>query len=192
MRALETLKSRLRPGSLYRRADLEKFSKSVDRDLAQLVDAQVLVKVRRGLYEYPKLSRFGTLPPEPAKLVKSFLKDDDFLLISPNDFNSLGVGTSQLYNYQVVLNHKRHGRFELGGQVFEFCVKPKFPKQATVEFLLVELVNNLDNLAEDREKVRSQIKEKLPEMCTRRFKTAVKKFSKVSTRKFFEEALSAC
>jgi len=83
MRRVESLKSHLRPGCLYRRSELEKLSKSVDRELAELVNAQVLVKVRHGLYEYPKRSRFGLLPPDPDKLVKTFLKDDDYLLTSP-------------------------------------------------------------------------------------------------------------
>jgi hypothetical protein len=192
MRKTETLKSHLRPGCLYRRAELEKLSKSVDRELAELVSAQVLVKVRHGLYEYPKRSRFGLLPPEPDKLVKTFLKDDDFLLTSPNDFNSLGVGTTQLYNYLVVYNHKRHGRFELGGLTFEFCMKPNYPKKATPEFLLVEFVNNLPRLAEDRDAVRSNVQAKLSEMCPRRLRSAVKRFSKTSTRKFFEEIFNAC
>jgi len=151
MRRVESLKSHLRPGCLYRRSELEKLSKSVDRELAELVNAQVLVKVRHGLYEYPKRSRFGLLPPDPDKLVKTFLKDDDYLLTSPNDFNSLGFGTTQLYNCLVVYNHKRHGRFELGGQIFEFCMKPHYPKKVTPEFLLVEFVNNLNQLAEDRD-----------------------------------------
>jgi len=187
MRKVENLKSHLRPGGLYRRSDLEKLTKSVDRELAELVSAQVLVKVRHGLYEYPKPSRFGLLPPSPDKLVKTFLKDDDFLLTSPNDFNSLGFGTTQLYNYQVVYNHKRHGRFELGGQVFEFCMKPHFPKKVTTEFLLVEFLNNLKHLAEDRASVLANVKAKMPEMCSKRLRSAVKKFSKTSTRKFFEE-----
>lgn len=187
MRKVQNLKSHLRPGCLYRRSDLEKLTKSVDRELAELVNDQVLVKVRHGLYECPKLSRFGLLPPSPNKLVKTFLKDDDFLLTSPNDFNSLGFGTTQLYNYQVVYNHKRHGRFELGGQIFEFCVKSHFPKKLTTEFLLVEFLNNLKHLAEDRASVLSNVQAKLPEMCSKRLRSAVKKFSKASTRKFFEE-----
>jgi hypothetical protein len=191
MQKVKSLRSYLRPGGLYRRADLKKLSKSVDRDLAQLVEAQILVKVRQGVYECPKRSRFGLLPADPDKLVKTFLKNDDFLLASPNDFNALGFGTTQLYNYQIVYNHKRHGRFELGGQVFEFCVKPHYPKKVTQEFLLVELVNNLNQLAEDRDSVRANVKAKLPEMSSKRLRSAVKKFSKVSTRKFFEEILHA-
>lgn len=190
MKSLDNLKKRLRPGQVYRRADLEKWSKSVDRDLAKLVENGTLAKVSRGLYAFPKMSRFGVLPPQPEKLVKAFLKDDDFLLTSPNDYNSLGLGTTQLYNVQFVYNHKRHGRFELEGQVFDFKMKARFPKKATTEFLLVELVNNLKNLAEDHEKLLQRVRVKAPQMNTRRLATAVKKFAKVSTRKVFEEALS--
>lgn len=186
------LRSNLRPGSLYRRADLKRFSNSVDRELAKLVEEQVLVKVQRGIYECPKRSRYGVLPPDQRKLVKIFLKSDHFLLTSPNEFNALGVGTTQLYNHLVVYNHKRHGRFVLAGQVFEFRIKPNFPKRVTTEFLLVELINDLDSLAEDREAVRSMVRTKLLEMSSRRFRTALKRFPKVSTRKFFEEVLYHC
>jgi hypothetical protein len=36
-----------------------------------------------------------------------------FLLTSPNAYNTLGVGTTQLYDKTVVYNHKRHGHFML-------------------------------------------------------------------------------
>lgn len=190
MNALEKVKTKLKPGQVYRRSDLEKLSRSVDRDVAGLVSEGVLVKVRQGLYQCPQRSRFGVLPASTDKLLTSFLKDDDYLVISPNDYNALGLGTTQLYNYQVVYNHKRHGRFELGGQLFEFQRKPRFPKKATSEFLLVDLVNNLDKLAEDRDAVLARVRVKVPEMDTRRQHAAVKNFAKVATRKFFEEALA--
>ena len=190
MAKIENLKLHLRQGHLYRRTDLEKWSGSIDRELAQLVSEGLLVKVRQGLYECPKQSRFGTLPSTPDKLVKTFLKDDDFLLTSPNDYNALGRGTTQLYNYQLVYNHKRHGRFELGGQLFDFQMKARYPKKATPEFLVVDLVNNLDRLAEDRNAVLERVRGKLSELSSRRLRSAVKRFSKVATRKFFEEAFN--
>jgi hypothetical protein len=189
MKSLDNLKKRLRPGQVYRRADLEKWSKSVDRDLAKLVEDGTLTKVSRGLYEFPKMSRFGVLPPQPEKLVKAFLKDDDFLLTSPNDYNALGMGTTQLYNVYYVYNHKRHGRFDLDGQVFEFKSKPRFPKKVTTEFLLVDLVNNLNSLAEDQDEVLKRVQKKVTEFDSKRLSSAVKRFAKVSTRKFFEEIL---
>lgn len=190
MKALENVKAHLKPGQVYRRNDLEKWSRSVDRDVADLVNEGVLVKVRQGIYQCPQRSRFGVLPASTDKLLTSFLKDDDYLVTSPNDYNTLGLGTTQLYNYQVVYNHKRHGRFELGGQVFEFHRKPRFPKKATSEFLLVDLVNNLDHLAEDRDAVLARVRAKAGEMDVKRLRAAVKRFAKVATRKFFEEALA--
>ena len=190
MNALENVKTKLKPGLVYRRSDLEKMSRSVDRDVAGLVSEGTLVKVGSGLYQCPQHSRFGVLPASTDKLLTSFLKDDDYLVTSPNDYNALGLGTTQLYNYQIVYNHKRHGRFELGGQLFEFHRKPRFPKKATTEFLLVDLVNNLNQLAEDRNAVLARVRAKVPEMDAKRLKTAVHSFAKVATRKLFEEALA--
>ncbi len=190
MNALENVKTKLKPGQVYRRSDLEKMSRSVDRDVAGLVSEGTLVKVGSGLYQCPQHSRFGILPASIDKLLTSFLKDDDYLVTSPNDYNALGLGTTQLYNYQIVYNHKRHGRFELGGQLFEFHRKPRFPKKATTEFLLVDLVNNLNQLAEDRDAVLARVRAKVPEMDVKRLKTAVHSFAKVATRKLFEEALA--
>jgi hypothetical protein len=190
MKALENVRTHLKPGQVYRRSDLEKWSRSVDRDVAGLVDMGVLVKVSQGLYQCPQHSRFGLLPANTDNLLTSFLKDDDYLVTSPNDYNSLGLGTTQLYNFQIVYNHKRHGRFELGGQVFEFHRKPRFPKKATSEFLLVDLVNNLDQLAEDRDAVLARVRAKVTDMDARRLQVSVKKFGKVATRKFFEGMLA--
>ena len=191
MNALENVKSKLKPGQVYRRSDLEKMSRSVDRDVAGLVSEGALVKVGSGLYQCPQHSRFGTLPANTDKLLTSFLKDDDYLVTSPNDYNALGLGTTQLYNYQIVYNHKRHGRFELGGQLFEFHRKPRFPKKATAEFLLVDLLNNLDQLAEDRDAVLARVRAKVPGMDAKRLSAAAKNFAKVATRKFVEEALAS-
>jgi len=77
----------------------------------------------------------------------------------------------------------------LGGQIFEFQMKSRYPKKATPEFLLVELVNNLERLAEDRNAILAKVRAKLPEISSKRLLTAVKRFSKVPTRKFFEEVL---
>ena len=121
--------------------------------IRQLLDDGTLTKLASGLYAYPKPTAFGKAPAEDDKLVKTFLKDDRFLLASPNAYNGLGVGTTQLYDKTVVYNHKRHGEFSLGGRTFEFRAKPSFPKRLSKEFLLVDLVNNLDRLAESKEEV---------------------------------------
>lgn len=189
MKTLEQVKHHLRPGQVYRRADFVEWSKSPDRHLAQLEVEGFVTKIRHGLYQCPKRSRFGSLPADPRKLVQTFLKDDNFLITSPNDYNTLELGMTQLYNVQVVYNHKRHGRFKLEGKTFDFRMKPRFPKTATKEFLLVDLVNNLGNLAEDRNAVIQRVWNKLPEMNAKRLRSALKRFGKVATQKLFREKL---
>ena len=45
----------------------------------------------------------GASPAEDDKLVGAFLKDDRFLLASPNAYNSIGGGTTQLYDKRVTI-----------------------------------------------------------------------------------------
>jgi hypothetical protein len=189
MTRAQELKSRLRPGQVYRRQDLAALSNAVDRHLSQLVNEGTLTKLAGGLYAYPKMTVFGKAPAEDKKLVEAFLKDSRFLLASPNAYNSLGVGTTQLYDKTVVHNHKRHGDFVLGGRKFSFRMKPSFPKALTKEFLLVDLVNNLDQLAEAKSEVLERVRESAASYDYRRLQRAVRDYGNVRTKKFFDQVL---
>lgn len=185
MNKLKELVKHLRRGSVYRRADLEQWSNAVDRHLGELVQRGTLQKLSQGLYYYPKETAFGFAPPDEETLVRSFLKDDEFLLTSPNAYNALGVGTTQLYNKRVVYNHKRHGEFELGGRKFFFHTKPRFPKKLTPEFLLVDLVNNLDALAEDPKEVLSKVESKAKTMDVKKLQQTVKAYGGAKAKRVF-------
>jgi hypothetical protein len=134
----------IKKGKVYRRADLEFFSTSIDRELATLTSNNYLIKVSQGLYYAPLKSKY-------------------FLIISPNIYNTLGLGLTQLYNVTWVYNHKRKGRIELGGDVFEFKIKSSFPKKLTKEYLLIDLLNNLYLIAESQDDVLKKISEKITE-----------------------------
>jgi len=190
MKQVELLKKQLKPGKVYRRSDLAQWSKSVDRHARELVENGVLQKLQNGLYYCPKPSVFGAVPADEEDLVKTFLKDDAFLLTSPNLYNSLGIGTTQLYNTRVVYNRKRHGVFELGGKKFEFRRKFGFPKKVTTEFLLVDLINNLKSLAEDQSVLQMKVRKKVAHMKVKKLKRAVKQFANVSSKKFFDSVLA--
>ena len=184
--AVGELKKHLRPGKTYRREELAQWSKSVDRHLQTLVQEGSLKKLRTSLYYRPKQSVFGEVPADDHDLVRTFLKDDRFLLTSPNAYNVLGLGTTQLYNRRVVYNHKRHGEFVLGGRNYEFRLKHHFPKKnVTEEFLLVDLMNNLNELAEDQEELRARTREKALSMNPARLKRAVHEYAGASAKKFF-------
>lgn len=191
MTRLQELKKHLRPGQVYRREDLARWSNAVDRHLQQLVTDGTLTKLAGGLYAPPKQTAFGKAPPDDSKLVASFLKDHRFLLASPNAYNTLGVGTTQLYDKTVVYNHKRHGHFVLGGRKFDFRVKPSFPKRLSKEFLLVDLVNNLDQLAESEKEVLQRVKARAVSYDKPRLQRAVRDYGNARTKKFFLKALSA-
>lgn len=189
MARLNEVKSHLVEGNVYRRADLAKWSKSVDRHLDKLTKEGFLQKVSVGVYYYPKTSVFGKVPPAESELVNTFLKDNRFLLVSPNMYNSLGVGTTQLYNRKVVYNHKRHGRFKLGNREFEFKLKHHFPTKITEEFLLVDMVNNLEDLAEDHDEVLSKLLRKAAQMSLQELKTIVANYGTIRTKKIFNSRL---
>jgi hypothetical protein len=187
MDALQTLKDKLKVGRVYRRSDLEIWSNAVDRHLAVLLDECVLIKLASGLYYYPKKTSFGVVPPDDHVLVKAFLKDDRFLITTPNSYNSLGLNTTQLYNQVIVYNHKRHGKFKLGKRSFDFRVKPSFPNELSPEFLLVDVANNLSKLAESFDNLQNRLVQKAYDMDQSKLKEYAYHFGTVRTKKLFTE-----
>ena len=181
------LADELQAGRVYRREDLARLSTAVDRHLRELVATGKLKKLAQGLYYAPKQSSFGPLPPADEQVVGGFLRDKDFLVFSPSAYNAVGLGTTQLYNRTVVYNHKRHGVFKLGNRQFDFRVKPRFPKKLTPEFLYVDLLNNLDELAEDRDAVLRQARSKLPAFEPAQLRRAADRFGNLATRKRLRE-----
>ena len=177
----------LKAGHVYRREDLARLSNAVDRHLRELVSVGKLQKLAQGLYHAPKQSTFGLLPPADDDVVRGFLRDEDFLVFSPSSYNAVGLGTTQLYNRTLVYNHKRHGVFQLGNRQFDFRVKPRFPKKLSLEFLFVDLLNNLEELAEDRDAVLNQARNKLPSFELARLQAAVNSYGNMATRKRFQD-----
>ena len=190
MSQLERLKVHLKEGHVYRREDLTQWSKSVDRHLEELKEEGVLEKLSQGLYYFPRVTPFGKVPPDENLLIQGFLKDNRFLIVSPNYYNSLGVGTTQVYNRTVIYNHKRHGKFKLGNRVYEFQSKHHFPSKVTKEFLLVDLVNNLKHLAEDCDEVMKRLLVKVSDLDSHKLKNAIMKYGTPKTRKILKSAMN--
>ena len=136
---------------------------------------------------YQKHPHFGKVPPAEDVLVQSFLKDSRFLILTPNSYNNLGFGTTQLYNKKVVYNHKRHGKFKLGNREFEFQLKHHFPKKLTPEFLMVDLTNNLDFLAEDQSNVLDKVIQRASQLPSKKLKQAILEYGTVKTKKILNQ-----
>jgi len=189
--ALAEMKKQLRSGRVYRRSDLAHWSNAVDRHMRLLVDGGDLVKIAGGLYMKPKRTRYGQVSAKPEEVVRAFLGDDQFLMFSPNTYNSLGVGTSQLYNETYVYNHKRHGRFKLAGKSYYFRHDRSFPKKLSESFLFVDLVNNLRRLPEDKDEVLRRVAARVRELEPRSFRHALEAYGTVGTQKYFNKMSKA-
>lgn len=189
--ALAELRHELKDGRVYRRSDLAHWSNAVDRHVRMLVDEGELVKISGGLYMKPRRTAFGDVSARPEEVVGAFLSDDQYLMFSPNDYNALGVGTTQLYNESYVYNHKRHGRFKLAGKSYYFRHDRKFPKKLSESFLLVDLLNNLKTLPEDKDLVIEQVKKRVREKDNRSFRQALELYGTVRTQKQFSDLMAA-
>ncbi len=190
MSALDKLRKHFRRGQVYRRADLLSLSDSIDRHLKQLVEEGMLTKLEFGLYYYPTQASFGAVPPTDKVLVRAFLKGDRFLLTSPNVYNTLGVGLTQLYNTTWVYNRKRHGRFRIGKRRLDFRMKRDFPKTLSEEFLLVDLVDNFHCLSDENYEARHEsVKRRALRMNAKVLAKNVRKYGGRKAKKFFGEIL---
>jgi hypothetical protein len=184
--SLKTFKKNLTAGNVYRRQELERWSNAIDRHLGELVKEGHLKKLSQGLYYAPKKTKFGEAPPDENILLKGFLQDDRFMIMSPNMYNNLNLGLTQVYNKTWVYNHKRKGSFTLGNREFEFKLKSSFPNSLSKEYVLVDMLNNLSELAEDTGAILVQLKKRvadynfdnLYEMATRYGNSMTKKLVK--------------
>ena len=185
--------ARLHAGKVFRRKDLAASLPSVDRELGRALKAGLVRRVAQGLYYVPRHTPFGEAPPSEEELVRSFLDDDHFLLFNPSVYNSLGLGTTQLYRSSVVYNHKRHGLFTLAGFEFDFRVKPRFPArdQISREYLLVDMLNNLDQLAEDPDVLLDAVRRRLDRFDAARLEQALRDYGSARTRRLFRPWVSA-
>ncbi|MEI7456087.1 MAG: DUF6088 family protein [Nitrosomonadales bacterium] len=182
----------VRAGKVYRREDLVPYSASVDRELQQLVTQGMLQKLAQGMYYRPRKNVFGEVPPSESDLLAVFLKDKDFLSFNPSIYNSLRLGTTQLYNKTIVYNHKRHGLIKLDRREYDFRLKHNFPKpsQVTTEYLLVDMLNNLSELAEDEDQVLERAQKKLDQFDAGKLNKALADFGSVATRRLVNTWLS--
>jgi hypothetical protein len=141
------------------------------------------------LYYHPRQFEFGEAPADEQTLLKAFLGTGRFVVVSPNAYNQLGVGMTQLYDKRVVYNQQRNGTLMLGNRMFMFKRRSHIPRQLSAEFLLVDLLNELGQLAEDQDAVLSRVRERAKVMDRKKLSQAISRYGKYSTRKRFKSIL---
>jgi len=190
-RYLDLLQNLL-PGRVYRRSDLIALfpTVEVDKSLKHLVGNEHFQKVGPGLYYYVKQSQYGPLPPDENELLDNFLQTTDFLVVSNNMYNKLGLGLTQLSTDVRVYNTKRYEKITLVGKEYQFT-RPNagYPKNITTEFLLVDLFNNSKSVGEDVTLLKEKVKKKVDSFDKRKLLKLAEQYGKVGTKNYFMELL---
>lgn len=140
----------LEPGRVYRTRDLAAWSANPSRLARRMVTEGELLPMARGLFASPRRSRFGSVPPSDAELMRGFLDDAPFLFTGPQRWNALGLGTTAVFAVTLVYNTKRSGRFVLGNRPFVLR-RVAFPDPAPPEWFVVDLFEHADQAATARE-----------------------------------------
>jgi len=180
----------MKEGKVYRREELLPFSNALDRDLKELVKGGSVVKAASGLYYRPVMSRWGEVPASERELVRAFLKTDDFLIFSMNVYNTLPLGLTQLSKAILVYNRIRFGRFTLDGLVFDFKQPNNFPSSLNLEFLYVDLLNNLQMLPENSDEFHITLKRRLKDLPRDKLEEQARLYGKRGTQKKLKEILN--
>ena len=107
-----------------------------------------------GLFAVPRLSRFGTVPPDLQAVLTAFLEGAPFVLTGPPGWNSLGLGSTAMWAHSLVYNTKRTGDFMLGNQPVRFR-RVRFPEQPTPEWFAVDLLESLSTAGLSLEPLRN-------------------------------------
>ncbi len=89
------------------------------------------------------------MPPGDEELLRAFLDDTPFVLTGPDRWNALGLGTTAVFAETLVYNHKRSGRFVLGGRAFQLR-RVAFPDTPVPEWYAVDLLQHADQVGAAR------------------------------------------
>ena len=140
--------SMLEPGRVYRTRDLAVFSANPTRWARRLMDRGDLRLLAQGLYDHPRLGRFGPLLPDDRELMRVFLADNRFVFTGPSAWNALGLGSTAVFASTLVYNHRRSGTFTFAGQRY-MLRRVRFPEPQPREWFVVDLFENVETAGAD-------------------------------------------
>jgi len=141
---------KLQDGRVYRTEEFFDVDSNPTRLVKRLVSQGRLTPLRHGLYYAPCASSFGPVPPREDALLRAFFRGRPYLMTGPSFWNALGLGTTMVEARPLVYNTTRSGPVELAGRLFELR-RARFPRPATPEFFVVDLLQNRNRAGLDAE-----------------------------------------
>ncbi|MFO6420962.1 hypothetical protein ACLBKS_12225 [Hylemonella sp. W303a] len=189
-RSEKNVEEKLEPGKVYRREDLVCDLVFTDHRIRQLVAQGSLEKITQGLYHYRGTSPRNYSPLTSKSLLEGFLGMGDFLLLPWQEYLSLGLNLTPKFDMHLVYNRKRHGIFRLGEVTFDVRRRSRYPAQITPEFLLVDLLNNMDFFTEDSSRIQRDIRALIHKFDGHGLLKMAQDYGKVSTYKYISSWLT--
>lgn len=189
-RSEKNVEEKLEPGKVYRREDLVCDLVFTDHRIRQLVAQGSLEKITQGLYHYRGPSPRNYSPLTSKSLLEGFLGMGDFLLLPWQEYLSLGLNLTPKFDMHLVYNRKRHGIFRLGEVTFDVRRRSRYPTQITPEFLLVDLLNNMDFFTEDASRIQRDIRALIHKFDGHALLKMAQDYGKVSTYKYISSWLT--
>lgn len=100
---------------------------AIDQALSRLAKSGELLRVARGMYVAPVLSRFGTRSPSPEKVIRAFAEKSGEIVVShgANSANVLGL-TQQIPTREIFLSSGRSRKLNLGRSVVTIRHAPQW------------------------------------------------------------------
>ena len=132
----------LKPGKVYRTADLRRWGKNPTRLARRLEEAGKLQPLPvQGLYVCPRRSRFGTVPPKDEEVLDAFLKRSPYVFTGPTQWNRLGLRSTAVFADTWVYNTKRTCTLKVGNRRLQLR-RVRFPRHPSPEWYAVDLLEN--------------------------------------------------
>lgn len=169
----------LTPGAVYRTAWLRRWGANPTR-LAQKLEAHGLVRrLGHGLLHAPRTGRSGEEPASDDALLAAFLDGTPYVVTGPARWNTLGLGSTSVFDHPLVYNTKRSGTLHLGGRTFELR-RVAFPSDPPAEWFVVDLLRHADAVGADREAIIRTLAARLQEnrFDTGRLQQAAEQFGR--------------
>lgn len=124
----------------------ENFYKILER----LVTKGDLVRLSKGIYTKPKLTRFGYILPTESEIILVFVEDDSGMVTGYHLFNKLKLTTQIAKNYQVFTNnsHNKSTINNISIKEYQLTYTPSIKK--IIAFLeVLASVDRIQDLNED-------------------------------------------
>lgn len=128
----------------------EKLSKQISeaayyKTLQRMCEAGELVKIAKGTYHLPKISKYGIVPPSEKEIISAFTENETGTVIGYSLYNALKL-TTQISKTVTVISSALDGLTKSIRNVIVYQVPLEFSKEITSMIHGLEVLQNFNNI----------------------------------------------